>query len=315
MPFTEANGAWSWTHDCRVGPIEGERCAPSAPNVGTAQLAGNTWNLGGDDDTTGALRMAIDADGTAQVRGELSDAPPCTRPDCVAPEANTWVRGFPSVVYGLDLCSALTSPPQAAELQLPMRVGDIPSSLVGTTTYTAEPSHITYTIAYDLWLNPSDTRDPCRADGTIEVMVWTDHDAEARLPDSLRSANTTIPYAIDGVAHDGTDAWVVYSTNVYGDGATAPWGGTVWFVLDQARVTNGTVSVDLSAALAATAGLLEQYYGWRDFAGTYWLDTIAFGIEFGPTDGQIYGDTPIDFSLDLTAYCLVIGGDVRDASC
>jgi hypothetical protein len=226
------------------------------------------------------------------------------------------VRGYPSVLYGIDQCNAATSPPQSPLLQLPMRVGSIPASLVGSTTYSADASQITYTIAYDLWLNPSDTTTPCRTNGTLEVMVWTDHDAEARLPDSIRTANASIPFAVNGVAQSGDDAWAVYATNVYPDGKTAPWGGTVWFVLDAAHsVKSGSVSVDLSVVLDAVGGLLRDVYGWNDFASNYWLDTIAFGMEFGPADGDLYGSGPIDFAMDLTSYCLEGGTTVTDARC
>ena len=121
--------------------------------------------------------------------------------------------------------------------------------------------------------------------------------------------------AVDGIPHDGTDAWAVYASNVFPGGATAPWGGTVWIVLDETRVPSGAVSVDLSAALAAVGGLLQDAYGWEDFAGRYWLDTIAFGVEFGPANGDIYGDGPIDFSLDLTSYCLAVGSTVESSAC
>jgi hypothetical protein len=317
LPVTEAvDGTWEWTPTCRVGPRSPAGCEASAPAIGTAQLAGNAWNLGGGADTTGAVRMSLSSAGGLQLEGDLSSAPPCTHPTCIAPEANTWVRGYPSVLYGIDQCNAATSPPQSPGLQLPMRVGSIPSSLIGSTTYTAQTSQITYTIAYDLWLNPSDTKTPCRTDGTLEVMVWTDHDARSLLPDSMRTANASIPYSVDGSAKSGDDAWRVYVSNVFPEGRTAPWGGTVWLVLDEAHsVKAGSVSVDLSVALAAVGGLLRDVYGWSDFASSYWLDTIAFGIEFGPDSGHLHGSEPIDFAMDLTAYCLEVGTTVAAAGC
>jgi hypothetical protein len=147
-------------------------------------------------------------------------------------------------------------------------------------------------------------------------MVWTDHDTESLLPDSMRTANATVPFAVDGEEQSGENAWAVYVTNVFGDGDTAPWGGTVWLVLDaEHRVESGTVSVDLGGALAAVGGLLHDVYGWTDFASTYWLDTIAFGVEYGPADGELYGAGPIDFSMDLTAYCIETGTTVSAAEC
>jgi hypothetical protein len=317
LPYARASGGvWEWTAACRVGPRSPTGCAASGPDVGPVQLAGNAWNLGGGADATGSVRMSVSSSGGLEVKGDLSSAPPCTHSTCLAPEANTWVRGFPSVLYGIDQCNAATSPPQSPLLKLPMRVGSIPSSLIGTTTYTADASEITYTVAYDMWLNPSDTKTPCRTNGTLEVMVWTDHDAESRLPDSMRTANASIPYAVDGVAKSGDNAWAVYVSNVFPKGETAPWGGTVWFVLDAAHsVKSGTISVDLSVALAAVGGLVRDLYGWSDFASNYWLDTIAFGVEFGPDNGDTYGAGRTDFALNLTSYCLEVGTTASEAGC
>ena len=317
LPHTEAAGrSWEWSAGCRVGPRSVEGCAASGPLVGSAQLAGNAWNLGGAPGATGSVRMSVSESGALSVKGDLSSAPPCTDSTCLAPEANTWVRGFPSVLYGIDQCNAATSPPQSNALRLPAQVRSIPSSLIGTTTYSVDASQITYTVAYDLWLNPSDTPTPCRKNGTLEVMVWTDHDAASRLPDSMRTANASIPYAVDGVAKSGDNAWAVYVSNVFAKGETAPWGGTVWFVLDPKHsVKKGTVSVDLSIALAAVGGLVRDVYGWSDFATDYWLDTIAFGIEFGPDNGDTYGAGRTDFALNISAYCLEVETTVAAAKC
>ena len=108
----------------------------------------------------------------------------------------------------------------------------------------------------------------------------------------------------------------MYVSNVYEHGRTAPWGGTVWLVPDaQHIVSNGTVSVDLSAALAAVATLLESNYGWSDVSDNYWLDTVAFGMEFGPDSGDPYDAGPTEFALNLTSYCLEVGTTVAEASC
>ena len=168
-----------------------------------------------------------------------------------------------------------------------MTVGSIPSALVGTATYDLQRSHATYDVAYDMWLNASDTKTPCTTDGTLEVMVWTAYNDRALLPDSLKVGMATVPYAVNGSVDPGNQAWSVYVNNVFRSGHTQPWGGTVWLVLDAAHtVTTGTVSVDLGTALEAVGGLLENNYGWTDFRSNYWLDTIPFGMEFGPEDRE-----------------------------
>ncbi len=316
LPSTTAKGnAWEWSSVCRVGPHIPAGCQASGPELGPAQLAGNEWNLGGGPTTTGSVRMSRELVGRRRtLKGNLSSAPPCTDPSCIAPEANTWVRGYPSVLYGIDQCNAATSPPQSPQLRLPMKVGSIPSDLIGSTTYDSQTSPVTYDIAYDLWLNASGTKTPCKTDGTLEVMVWTDYDAQSLLPDSLKVGTTTVPFAVNGTADPGNQAWSVYVNNVFQGGHTQPWGGTVWLVLDSAHtVKDGTATVNLSAALNAVGTLLEHNYGWSNFASNYWLDTIAFGTEFGPESGDPYGDGPTTFSLNLTSYCLEPGTTVSAA--
>jgi len=316
LPYTAtATKAWFWTSACRVGPHGPAGCEAAGPELGSAQLAGNEWNLGGSPDA-GTVDMSINARGGLEVKGDLASAPPCTDPGCIAPQANTWVRGYPSVLYGIDQCNAETSPPPSAVLSLPTKVASIPSSLTGSTTYETRTSQVTYDIAYDLWLSASGTKAPCQTDGTLEVMVWTDHDAQSLLPDSLKVGTASVPFGVNGDVHSGTDAWAVYVNNVYGSGHTAPWGGTVWLVLDAARtIKEGAVTVDLSAALASVGSLLENNYGWSNFAASYWLDTIAFGMEFGPDSADPYGAGPTNFALDLRSYCLGVGTTVSSAAC
>ena len=170
------------------------------------------------------------------------------------------MRGYPSVLYGIDQCHAATSPAPSPDLQLPARVDAIPADLVGRATYDAQAPQVTYNVAYDLWLSPSDTTTPCQTDGTIEVMVWTDYNAKALLPDSLIVGTATIPYAVNGSSKAGDQTWSVYVNNVFGAGHTEPWGGTVWLVPNAADTTRqGTVTVDLSAALAVVGTLLRAH--------------------------------------------------------
>jgi hypothetical protein len=317
LPYTAGKGnTWDWTAACRFGPRNPTGCDPSGPDLGPSQFAGNEWNLGRARAATGSVKMSVDRAGALLVKGDLSTAPPCADATCLTSEANTWVRGYPSVLYGIDQCNAKTSPPQSSELQLPMQVRSVPSNLVGSTTYDAQSSEVTYDIAYDLWLNPSDTKVPCKRDGTLEVMVWTDYNAQSLLPASMKVGTASIPFAVDGAADAGTRAWSVYVNNVYAKGRTVPWGGTVWLVLDAAHaVKQGAVRVDLSTALAAVGGLLQNNYQWSAFADSYWLDTIAFGMEFGPQNGDPYGAGPTQFSLNLTSYCLEVRTTVAAAAC
>ncbi|HEY5026101.1 MAG TPA: hypothetical protein VII76_14085 [Acidimicrobiales bacterium] len=307
---------WQWTGSCRLGPVAPRGCASAGPHLGPAQLTGDAWNLGTSTTNPGSLDMAVDSRGAVTVEGHLPSAPPCTQSTCIAPSANTWVRGYPSVLYGINQCSARTSPPVSRRVGLPMRVGSIPPDLIGTTAYTARTPHITYDIAYDMWLNHSDTKTPCTADGTLEVMVWTDYNEQALLPDNERVGTASVPFVVDGTQHPGNGAWSVYVSNVFGNGHTQPWGGTVWFVLDKAdTVRSGTVGVDLSTVLSEVGTELQNAYGWKDFRSTYWLDTIPFGIEFGPESGALYGAGPSYFSLRLSSYCLGVGMTLSEPGC
>lgn len=317
LPYpAEHDRVWEWTAACRFGPRTSTGCAAAGPDLGVAQLAGNAWNLGGGPGTTGSVRMSVNASGGVEMKGNLSSAPPCTDPTCIAPEGDTWVRGYPSVLYGIDQCNAKTSPRQSRELRLPMRVRSIPSDLIGSATYDAQMARVTYDVAYDLWLNPSDTKTPCKTDGTLEVMVWTDYDARSLLPDGLKVGTATVPFAVNGDANPGKQAWSVYVGGVHERGHTVPWGGTVWLVLDaEHRVRKGAVTVDLSSALTAVGALLRNNYRWSNFASNYWLDTITFGAEFGPENGDPYGAGPTDFSLNIESYCVELRTTVSAAAC
>jgi hypothetical protein len=258
----------------------------------------------------------VNSSGTLVAKGQLPSAPPCTSAACIAPSANTWVRGYPSVLYGTNQCHAATSPPVSAKLPLPMAVNSLPSDLIGTTAYTAETSQVTYDVAYDMWLSRSGTKAPCTTNGTVEVMVWTDYDSKALLPATMQVGTATVPYSVNGVTHTGQDDWSIYASNIFPQGRTQPWGGTVWLVLNPADVVrDGRVSVDLSRVLSSVGTLLQNNYGWTDFRDNYWLDTIPFGIEYGPQAQDSYGTGPADFSLNLSSYCLGVGTTVSKAVC
>ncbi len=315
LPNAGAEGqSWDWTATCQFTPRDAAGCAPAGPVVGAGQLAGDEWNLGGGHASAESVSMAVNSAGGLRVEANLSSAPPCTASTCLTRQGNTWVRGYPSVLYGTDQCHADTSPSPSPQFQLPVRVDAIPADLVGQAGYSAQGAAVTYDVAYDMWLNPSDTKTPCQHDGTVEVMVWTDYNPQALLPSKLKVGTTTIPYSVNGQSKSGDGEWSVYANNIYGGGHTVPWGGTVWLVLNS-PAKQASVNVDLSAALADVGGLLEHNYGWAPFAGSYWLDTIAFGMEYGPQDANPYGSGPAKFSLDLSRYCLQAATTVAAASC
>jgi hypothetical protein len=315
LPTASAKGqSWDWTAACQFTPRTAGGCAPAGPVLGVGQLAGDEWNLGGGDESADPVSMAVNSAGTLTVNGNLASAPPCSADSCLTRQGNTWVRGYPSVLYGTDQCHADTSPTPSPQFKLPVRVDAIPGDLVGQASYDSQASKVTYDVAYDMWLSPSNTTTPCQSDGTVEVMVWTDYASQALLPGGLKVGTTTIPYSVNGQFNSGDQAWTVYANNIYGGGHTQPWGGTIWLVLND-PTKQGSVNVDISAALADAGGLLQQNYGWGPFASTYWLDTIAFGMEYGPKDASASGSGPAKFSLDLSKYCLQVGTTVSAATC
>jgi len=316
LPVPSAGGrVWDWSAACPLGPRMGARCQGAGPVLGRAQLNGDEWNLGVTTPAEGDVRMSMTPTGGLTVRGELPAAPPCTAATCLAPSANTWVRAYTNVSYGKNPCRAATSPAGDPALRLPVKVSELPTDLVGTTSYSSQASQTTYDIAYDMWLNPSGTQRPCRGQGTVEVMVWTDYDRQALLP-STPVASSSIPYAVGGVAHDGAKAWSTYVLNVHRSGRTSPYGGTVFLVLNAGDVVQaGTVSVDVTKVLSAVGTLLQQDYGWSDFASHYWLDTIPFGMEVGPANAQPWGDGSTDFTLRLASYCFGLNATVTHPKC
>jgi hypothetical protein len=219
-------------------------------------------------------------------------------------------------LYGINQCNAATSPQASSRLRLPLKVSAIPSDLIGTTSYATHTPRVTYDVAYDMWLSNSNTTSPCQTDGTLEVMVWTDYNERALLPDSLKVATVTLPYSVNGAVRPGMRKWSIYVNNVFGGGQTEPWGGTVFAVLDKGSVVrSGTVSVDLSSVLSEVGSLLQKSYGFQDFAKHYWLDTIPFGMEYGPASADIYGTGSSYFSLRLSSYCLSVGSTLSAATC
>ena len=73
--------------------------------------------------------------------------------------------------------------------------------------------------------------------------------------------------------------------------------------------------MDLSSVFSAVGTLLQDRYGWRSFRDNYWLDTVPFGMEFGPQDGSTTGSGASYFSLNLSAYCLQPGTTLPKAAC
>jgi len=305
---------WRWTAQCPFGPAVSEGCGGAGPILGFAQLNGDEWNLGGPSDA-GTLDMSVGSNGAVTIEGQFAHTAPCTESACLAPSAFTWVRGYPNVLYGINQCYAGTSPPQSPRLALPMRLDSIPPHLIGVTAYATQTSQVTYDVAYDLWLHQTGTKRPCRSEGTLEIMVWTDYDARALLPASMQVGTANIPFAVDRVSRPGTQAWSIYASNIDRDGRTAPWGGTLWFVPGQADVGHGRVSVDLSAALSAAGRLLHDNYGWPELGQHYWLDTASFGVEFGPASGNPTDSGPSRFSAQISAYCLDVRSTLLDAAC
>ena len=118
-----------------------------------------------------------------------------------------------------------------------MRLSAIPSRLIGVTAYSARTSQVTYDVAYDLWLHDSSTRQPCRAEGTLEITVWTDYDQRALSPASMRSGRQHSVRRRWG-SPSGPQRLVGDASNIDTAGRTAPWGGTPRFVPDHAGVVS-----------------------------------------------------------------------------
>ena len=132
-------------------------------------------------------------------------------------------------------------------------------------------------------------------------MVWTDYDAASLLPDAMKVGTATIPFAVER-PRQARERSVVgirqqrLPERTYGamgrHGLARPRFG--------ARRQKGRgARRPQRCARRRRHVCSEQNYGWRDFESNYWLDTIAFGMEFGPENADPYGDGPTHFSLDL----------------
>ena len=295
---------WRWTADCPLRPAARNGCGKAGPTLGFGQLDGDAWNLGGPADA-GALAMSTDPSGAVTIEGDFDRTPPCTDSACIAPRAYTWVRAYPNVLYGIDQCHAGTSPQPSPRLPLPLRLDALPPHLTGVTAYAADTSRVTYDVTYDMWLNPTGTKRPCRSEGTLEILIMTDYDTRALLPAEMKVGTTNIPAEVGRAGRPGREPWTVYAANIGRDGHTAPWGGTLWFVPGRDDVVHrGRVSVDIGAALSEASRLLHDQYGWPEPVRHYWLDTVSFGVEFGPASGNPLDTGSSHFSVRLSAYCL-----------
>jgi Glycosyl hydrolase family 12 len=319
IPLLPAAGAaghtWHWTPRCSLTPEGPTNCLAAGPKLGFAQLNGDAWNLGGTANT-GYLAMSSNTNGTVAIHSALSQAPPCTDAGCLAPSANTWVRAYPNVLYGINQCYARTSPRVSPDLPLPLQLASLPQPLIGTTAYSTDASNVTSDVTYDLWLNTTGTKDPCRTKGTLEILVVTDYDARALLPASLEIGQASVPATVGATARPLKGPWTVYASNVGSNGWTASWGGTLWFVASPTdRVHRGRVSVDLSAVLKSVDRILQDTYHWSSLAHQYWLDTVSFGIEFGPRSADPYDSGPAVFSARISAFCLTARGTLTHPAC
>ena len=119
LPSARASShVWRWTGQCPVAPTANQGCGTAGPILGFAQLNGDAWNLGGPA-SAGSLDMSAGSGGAVTIEGRFAHAAPCTESACLAPSAFTWVRGYPSVLYGINQCYADSSPAALATAAIP----------------------------------------------------------------------------------------------------------------------------------------------------------------------------------------------------
>src|ERR1700709_593265 len=65
LPSAGAKGqSWSWTASCPYGPHGESGCDAAGPDLGSSQLAGNEWNLGGTQSKTESVTMSVGSSGS-----------------------------------------------------------------------------------------------------------------------------------------------------------------------------------------------------------------------------------------------------------
>ena len=212
----------------------------------------------------------------------------------MAPSAFTWVRGYPNVLYGINQCYAGTSPSTSPRLPLPMRAGLDP----------APPDRRDRLFRPDVaghlrrYLRP--VAAPERHKAAVQV---AGHARDTGLDRLRRSRAAAGRHAGRDGEHPlgrrpgrppGLAAWSIYASNIYTDGRTAPWGGTLWFVPPPGRRRRPRPS-ERRPERSARGGrlLLHDNYGWPELGQHYWLDTASFGVEFGPPSGVPTGRRPV----------------------
>jgi len=181
-------------------------------------------------------------------------------------------------LYGLNQCSGATFATSIPTLKLP-RKHEFNSFRPDRArrAYSSWTPQVTYDIAYDMWLNTTDTKTPCQTDGTVEIMVWTDYDERALLPANEKVESANRPLQSERRPPLWKSGLVGLREQRLPRGHTEPWGGTVWVVLNRPDIVRrGSVSVNLSAVFSDVGSVLQKHYAWNNFRTTYWLDTIPF---------------------------------------
>jgi hypothetical protein len=209
-------------------------------------------------------------------------------------------------VYKGEKCMATSD--QSPSLELPLPLSQVPD-LVGLTRYSAPGPGVTYDVSYDIWLGPS-AQPVCPGQpGALEVMVWLDYSGDRALLPVRPRPVAVLGYSVNGAVMTGSGVWRMYSTGVNHGGTT-----TIDLVLDKPEATPGDeVGVELSQALHVAGQLLKKYYNFDD--SSYWLNTIDFGLEFGPAAGSDAAAGSAYFSSKIGSYCLHVGVILATATC
>ena len=204
-------------------------------------------------------------------------------------------------LYGIDQCNAKTSPPPSSELQLPIRVGAIPADLVGRTAYDAqaceghlrrrlrlvaqrvgyERRHARPTAPRGHGLDRLRRRRPSARhlegrDG--HDPLFRERGVQVRQPSVVGLRQQRLRRRADGP--------------VGRDGLAGP--GSAHIVRARARCASTSAPRSPPSASSCSSTTTDG----ATFASSYWLDTIAFGMEYGPKDANPYGDGTGQFLLE-----------------
>jgi hypothetical protein len=283
-------------------PVANRNCAvgssthpDSTIDLRYGQVQSNLYNL--QSGSSGNLTTCLGAGGNSlSATANFSDS--------ILSNPRFPIVGFSNLAYGVCPWNGSPDGPSTSSLDLPMPSSEI-ARLWGVSDYAITPQGSgSYDFVYDLWLTPhapvrGGACAPSPSYVSLEVMVWNYW--QSLVPAGEPLTDWGLPTIVDGTLAER--AWVVYAYCDPQEGIDS-----IAF-LSSSPEPLASEGVPLSLFVEEAEVEAEATCSGTLAFGSYWLDVISIGAEFGPprnpggpTDGG-----PARLTWSLASYCLEIG--------